>query len=257
MTNIRTLHVDDEPDIREVVEISLSLDPAFLHRSCESGADALAAAEEWGPDIILLDVMMPVMDGPATLRRLQQNPETAGIPVVFMTARAQSREIDHFRALGAVGVIAKPFDPMTLAATVRSFLQPPTCHPLKDRRAGFLCRVQRDLALLLEGRDALKAGAATPHMLDQIRHIANGLSGAGGIYGYVELSNAAAALEDAAIAEIAGDGSDATLSSTLDELIVRAGAGDLEAAGVRRHQGHAPGAGTRTPGGRIDIPTAT
>src|ERR1700710_2245642 len=77
------------------------------------------------PDIILLDVMMPVMDGAATLARLRANPVTAGIPVVFMTARAQSRELDLFRSLGAVGVIPKPFNPMTLAASVRAYIVPP------------------------------------------------------------------------------------------------------------------------------------
>jgi CheY-like chemotaxis protein len=67
--------------------------------------------------------MMPVMDGPATLARLGDNARTAAIPVVFMTARAQTREIDLFRSLGAVGVIPKPFDPMTLAASVRAYMR--------------------------------------------------------------------------------------------------------------------------------------
>ena len=101
--------------------MSLGLDPDFVTRSCGSGHEALAIAADWPPDIILLDVMMPVMDGPATLAQLRRNPQTAEIPVVFMTARAQTRELDLFRSLGAVGVIPKPFDPMTLAASVRSY----------------------------------------------------------------------------------------------------------------------------------------
>src|SRR4051795_4711514 len=109
MTAIRILHVDDEPDIREVVELSLGLDPDFSVLSCSSGSDAIAVAAEWAPDIILLDVMMPVLDGPGTLARLRGNAETARFPVVFMTARSQAREVDRFRALGAIGVIAKPF----------------------------------------------------------------------------------------------------------------------------------------------------
>ena len=122
MTALRVLHVDDEPDIREVVEISLGLDPDFETRSCGSGREALAVSADWSPDLILLDVMMPVMDGPATLAQLRGNTRTAAIPVVFMTARAQTREIDLFRSLGAVGVIPKPFDPMTLAASVRAYM---------------------------------------------------------------------------------------------------------------------------------------
>jgi len=124
MTALRVLHVEDEPDIREVVEIALSLDPDVVTQSCESGQEGLVVAADWSPDIILLDVMMPGMDGPAMLAQLRDNARTAEIPVVFMTARAQTHELDLFRSLGAVGVIPKPFDPMTLAASVRSYLRP-------------------------------------------------------------------------------------------------------------------------------------
>jgi two-component system OmpR family response regulator len=101
MTAIRILHIDDEADLREIIEVSLGLDPGFVIRSCESGAEGLAVAAAWNPDIILLDVMMPTMDGPATLAALRESPETSGIPVIFMTARAQARELDRFRSLGA------------------------------------------------------------------------------------------------------------------------------------------------------------
>jgi len=124
MSSLRVLHVDDEPDIREIVAASLGLDPEFELRDCDSGAEALTAAAAWRPDLILLDVMMPVMDGPSTLRHLRENPQTVDIPVVFMTARAQTRELDHYKSLGAAGVIVKPFDPMTLAACVRQQMQP-------------------------------------------------------------------------------------------------------------------------------------
>jgi CheY-like chemotaxis protein len=122
MSVIRVLHVDDEPDIREIVDLSLSLNPDFQVRACSSGDEALSAAAEWSPELILLDVMMPRMDGPTTLSCLRKNPKTADIPVFFMTARAQPREVEQFIALGAQGVISKPFDPMTLAFTVRNHL---------------------------------------------------------------------------------------------------------------------------------------
>jgi CheY-like chemotaxis protein len=125
MSALRVLHVDDEPDIREVVELSLGLDPEFTVRSCPSGSDAIAAAAEWSPDLILLDVMMPGMDGPTTLSHLKASPKTSSIPVIFMTARAQQRELEQFRALGANGVIPKPFDPLTLAASVRRYATAP------------------------------------------------------------------------------------------------------------------------------------
>src|SRR5450755_3139784 len=181
MTTLRILHVDDEPDIREVVEVSLGLDPGFATRGCGSGAEALVAAIDWQPDIILCDVMMPVMDGPATLMRLRENALTANIPVVFMTARAQTRELDRFRSLGALGVIPKPFDPMTLAASVRSYMQP-VHDPMDDLRAGFLLRVKKDFVSLSEGRFLLRDGNRPADVLDLIKRTAHGLSGAGGIY---------------------------------------------------------------------------
>ncbi len=126
MTALRVLVVDDEPDIREVVEISLGLDPELMVRSCASGRDAIALAGDWSPNLMLLDVMMPGMDGPTTLTRLRESPRTRDIPVIFMTARIQSREIEAFLALGAKGVIAKPFDPLTLASSVRSRMRDKT-----------------------------------------------------------------------------------------------------------------------------------
>jgi CheY-like chemotaxis protein len=123
MSKLRILHVDDEPDIREVVDISLGLDPQFEVRACASGAEALTAAADWLPTLILLDVIMPVMDGPMTLAQLRNNPKTSDVPVLFMTARAQAREVEHYISLGAQGVISKPFDPMTLAGLVGEHLQ--------------------------------------------------------------------------------------------------------------------------------------
>jgi CheY-like chemotaxis protein len=123
MSAVRILHVDDEPDIREIVGMSLGLDADFEVRHCACGADAVATAAEWSPFLILLDVAMPVMDGPTTLKHLRTDPRTADIPVLFMTAHVQACEVEHFVSLGAQGVISKPFDPMELAAVVRSQMQ--------------------------------------------------------------------------------------------------------------------------------------
>jgi CheY-like chemotaxis protein len=118
----RILYVDDEADLREVAVMSLELDPEFEVRDCASGAAALAIAGDWQPAVILLDMMMPGMDGPATFRALCEQPERAAIPVIFVTARTQARDVEALMALGARGVIAKPFDPMTLAGQVRALL---------------------------------------------------------------------------------------------------------------------------------------
>jgi DNA-binding response OmpR family regulator len=117
---IRVLYVDDEPDIREIAELALSLDPEFEVRTAASGIEALSLAEEWRPAIILLDVMMPVMDGPAVLSQLRER--GMDTPVLFVTARAQRAEVQSFSMLDARGVIAKPFDPVSLAVRVRGFL---------------------------------------------------------------------------------------------------------------------------------------
>jgi two-component system OmpR family response regulator len=118
----RVLSVDDEPDIREVVQLSLALDPGLDVRICGSGVEAIALSASWRPDVIICDVMMPDMDGPSTLTRLRELPGFDEIPFVFMTARTQRKEIAYFESLGADGVIKKPFDPMTLASVVRGHL---------------------------------------------------------------------------------------------------------------------------------------
>jgi CheY-like chemotaxis protein len=125
MNAYRVLHVEDEPDIRDVVKMSLALDAGLTVKSCNTGQDALVEATAWRPDVILTDVVMPGVDGPEMLALLRENSRTAGIPVVFMTARAQSSEVEHFLALGAAGVIAKPFDPLTLATSLRACLLGP------------------------------------------------------------------------------------------------------------------------------------
>jgi two-component system OmpR family response regulator len=124
MPSIRVLYIDDEPDIREIAVMSLELDSTFEVRSCPDGESALALIPAWRPDVVLLDVMMPSMDGPATLGHIRALPNGTDIPVVFITARAQPEDVDGMLALGAAGVIPKPFNPMELADKVRSFAQP-------------------------------------------------------------------------------------------------------------------------------------
>jgi CheY-like chemotaxis protein len=218
MSAVRVLHVDDEPDIREVVEISLGLDPNFAVRGCASGSEALAAAADWSPDLILLDVMMPGMDGPATLRHLRQSPDTAAIPIVFMTARAQPRELEHFVSLGAEGVIAKPFDPMTLAASVRIYTGG---GGLGARRASFLERAREAARELGSHRDALDDPAAAPAALDRIARIAHSIAGGGGIFGLVVMSREASELEAIANALLEGAGVAADVHQAIDLLIAR------------------------------------
>jgi CheY-like chemotaxis protein len=113
------LYVDDEPDIREVVEMSLNLVSGIAVKTCGSGLAALELLKTFKPDLVLLDVMMPGLDGPATLMRLRSDAALKHIPVVFMTAKALPQEVDRFMSLGAVGVISKPFDPLQLGTRVQ------------------------------------------------------------------------------------------------------------------------------------------
>jgi CheY-like chemotaxis protein len=116
------LLIDDEPDIREVVELSLGSVSGWEVLTASSGADGVELASAQRPDVILLDVMMPGLDGPATLDVLRGRDETRAIPVLFMTAKAQAGELTRYASLGVAGVIPKPFDPMTLSDRVAAAL---------------------------------------------------------------------------------------------------------------------------------------
>lgn len=121
----RILYVEDEADIRVIAQMALEAVGGFTVISCASGSEALAAAPGAAADLLLLDVMMPGMDGPSTLKALRQMPATANTPVIFMTAKVQPFEVAQHKALGALDVIAKPFDPMELAAQIREICERP------------------------------------------------------------------------------------------------------------------------------------
>ena len=119
----RILIVDDEDDIREIASITLEITEGWRVAVASSVADALQAAQLEPPDAILLDVMMPDVDGPSGLLVLRSNPTTNPIPVIFLTAKAGERDLCKLLDLGVQGVIAKPFDPMTLGRQVRELLR--------------------------------------------------------------------------------------------------------------------------------------
>ncbi len=119
----RITYVEDEPDIRSLTEFALTKLGGFSLDVCGSGLEAIERAPDFHPDLIVLDVMMPGMDGIETLNRLQAIPHLAGTPVVFMTARAMTHETDRYRACGAAGVIEKPFDPLSLPDRLEAIWQ--------------------------------------------------------------------------------------------------------------------------------------
>ena len=114
----KILIIDDEEDIREVASLSLETVAGWEVIKASSGSQGVARAAEHRPDAILLDVMMPGMDGPDTFRELRRNPATAGIPVLLLTAKVQGSDQRRFAGLGVEAVLFKPFDPLTLSAQI-------------------------------------------------------------------------------------------------------------------------------------------
>lgn len=116
----KILYVEDEPDIQAVTKLALEEIGGFTLEVCSNGDEALSKASSFAPDLLLLDVMMPGMDGPSTLKALRASGgDLETTPAVFMTAKVQPHEVQEYKNLGAIDVIAKPFDPMTLSDSLR------------------------------------------------------------------------------------------------------------------------------------------
>lgn len=198
------LYVDDEADIRQVVRVALGIAKGVTVHTCESGERALNLMLEIKPDLLLLDVMMSGMDGPTTLQRMRGSPNLAGIPVIFMTAKAMPDEISRFREMGAIGVIGKPFNAMTLSERVFSIWEgrpqrqppvelPPASDRLTQLSAQFLERTLRDLAGirdLLTGENAIELAT-----LKKVERLSHGIRGTGAALGFESVSAGAREIE--------------------------------------------------------------
>ncbi len=122
MADRKILIVDDENDIREVAAMSMEAVCGWSVVQASSGPEGARLAQDQRPDAILLDVMMPDMDGPSTLQLLRSNPTIAGIPVIFLTAKVQSSDRKRFADMGVAAVLTKPFDPMLLCTQIAEAL---------------------------------------------------------------------------------------------------------------------------------------
>ena len=118
---IRILYAEDEPDIKSIAQIALEDIGGFTVKYCNNGREVVDEAEGFQPDLLLLDVMMPGMDGPTALLELRKRTQLKDIPAIFMTAKIQSIEIEEYKAIGVAGIIEKPFDPMTLAERIQEY----------------------------------------------------------------------------------------------------------------------------------------
>ncbi|HTT37063.1 MAG TPA: response regulator [Burkholderiales bacterium] len=209
----RILYVDDDPDIRQVAKLALGVVGGFTLECCSCAEEALRALPQFRPDLILLDVMMPGMDGPTTLAKLRELPEASGIPAMFMTAKVQPQEIAGLEHDGVLGVIAKPFDPMTLAQTVRKLWSAGTAQvvPRNDAsprpppagNANALEQITEEFVRSLPGKleeiaslwRSVNEEGAPPDLLDTLHRKVHSLVGSAGTFGLGRVAEAARALE--------------------------------------------------------------
>ena len=211
----RILYVEDEPDIRQIAQVALETVGHFSLKVCASGEEAVHALQEFQPDLILLDVMMPGMDGPTTLGRLRELPESFDVPAIFMTAKVQPDEIAQLKRIGALDVIAKPFDPMTLAHTVRTIWSshrpaaavvrtpPASAHPGPVPMAETLQQMAKQFGANLPARVAeiadlwqlLSAGRGASELPQTLHRKVHSLTGSAQTFGYAPVSEAARRLD--------------------------------------------------------------
>lgn len=146
MANRRILMVEDDGAVREIARLSLEAIGGYEVLAVESGEEALRRVDAFAPDLLLLDVAMPGMDGPETLARLRLRPALQGLPSAFLTAATQAREVDRYRRLGVDDVIAKPFDPVELCARIDAIFAAPAQPAAPEQRARALV-VEDDAAI--------------------------------------------------------------------------------------------------------------
>lgn len=202
------LYVDGDPDICDVVQRTLGLIAGFKVRTADSGEMALDLAYELRPDLIILDVMMPGLDGPSTYERLCENTLLADIPVIFMTAKILPPQVAHLLRLGAIGVIGKPFDPMALGDEVLALWNKAVSARVSAGvRAGddqvqarvdslalrFLERAGGEVVRLRELTARARPGDQAA--LGEIERLAHSIHGAGAIFGFSSISALGADVE--------------------------------------------------------------
>ncbi len=227
----RILLLEDEADIRSIATHALTALGSFEVLACASGHEALAQAESFQPQLLLFDVMLPELDGPATLEALRRLPSLQATPVIFMTTRTQPQDRLRYRQLGAIGLIAKPFDPLTLPQQLRELWsegQPQSTNAidalsahLRELTAHFSAQLPVRLQRLQQLVDAAATDVA---VLPEAVREAHGLAGAGGIFGFAQVSEYMAEVEAALLAVKSIDDLDPALRQRLADLMQRTSA---------------------------------
>ena len=196
----RVLLVDDDPDVAAIVALALGQVPGCAVSVCAASRDAVARARALRPDLILLDVMMPVLDGEATLRALRAEPDTASIPVVFISAGVDARDAPSYRALGAAGVVPKPFDPVRLPATLAAILRGESADPAYPRlpaalRADYAAELRGTLSEMARLAAGLAAEGWDRPATRVLADMAHRVAGSSGLFGLPAVSQAAKVLD--------------------------------------------------------------
>lgn len=200
----RILLVDDDPDIRRVGELALERVGGFDVQICDGGEEARRVAPRFKPDLLLLDVMMPDMDGVTLYEHLSQDSQIGDVPVVFITAKAQKPEIARYLVIGAIGVIRKPFDPMGLADEIRAIWSrkfdagsQADDDEIEALRA-LVDAYRQKLARRMNRIDELLAGLMGPdsrQALVEIKNVAHQFAGSGAMFGLPAISEICSELE--------------------------------------------------------------
>jgi two-component system OmpR family response regulator len=223
------LYVDDDPDICEVVRTTLHLIGGLTVHTAGSGEQAIDIAHERRPDVILMDVMMPGLDGPSTFERMRSSPSLASIPVIFMTAKVLPSEVASLLSSGAIGVICKPFDPLALCddlfalygnAGTCEIARAPDGQPDVTAQVGalansFLQRARGDVSRLREMLEQVRRGKQPE--FKEIERLAHSIHGAGAMFGFPEVSVSAGAIER--LAEAAASSAYASDPGLLQRLL--------------------------------------
>lgn len=183
---MKILCVEDDSDIRMILKMAL-VRGGHKVQLCESSREAVAMATTYRPDLILLDVMMPEMDGTAVLGLIRKTPDIAATPVIFTTAQIQADDVDRYKSMGAIGVIAKPFDPIALPAMVANLLSPEIATLRREYRDKLPLKV-RDIRELWHALRHAQHDADRLHSLYRLTH---NLTGSGTSFGCTEISTAA------------------------------------------------------------------
>lgn len=201
----RILYVEDEPDIRTITTIALQNVGKFNIKAFSNGEEALEHVLEFSPELVLLDVMMPGMDGLSIFHALHSTPSTSKIPVVFMTAKIMAEEMSNYRKIGTAGIISKPFDPMALHERITGIwegyqTQLRFNEDKPERLTESYASRLESLSLEIPRLVTLMVNSVDPQLImDKIYELAHSYAGSGGVFGFPAISEAADKVEAAAL----------------------------------------------------------